>query len=72
MKNEKIEFLQNKFYTENLIKGLKIENKAINNMLCYSLEDLQKITNYDEAGIVEFVANNNFKIVNNKIEPEDL
>lgn len=58
-----------KFYTMNLGNNKNIiEKKAIKNLReQYSDDVLSKITNYDEIGIVEYVANNNYFIYNNKI-----
>ena len=58
-----------KFYTMNLGNNKNIiEKKAIKNLReQYSEEELSKITNYDEIGIVEYVADNNYFIYNNKI-----
>ncbi len=60
------------FYTMNLVNGAKIEKEAIKvlNERC-SKEEQYKIKNYDEIGIVEYVANNNFDIIDNKIIPEN-
>lgn len=57
-----------KFYTMNLTNANLIEKKAIENLReQYSDDVLSKITNYDETGIVEYVADNNYFIYNNKI-----
>lgn len=58
-----------KFYTMNLDNSKNIiEKKAIKNLRGqYSEDELSKITNYDEIGIVEYVANNNYFIYKNKI-----
>lgn len=57
-----------KFYTMNLLNKNEIEKKAIKNLReQYSENELSKITNYDEIGIVEYVADNNYFIYSNKI-----
>lgn len=59
-----------KFYTMNLKNANIIEKKAIKNLkerYSNNLEQLERITNYDEIGIVEYVADNNYFIYNNKI-----
>ena len=58
------------FYYQNLTNGWSINKKAVKILLDqYSKEELIKITNYDEIGIVEYVASNDFYIKNNKIIP---
>lgn len=61
------EFLEGKFYTMNLNNKYKIEKKAIDNLSNINLATLKKIKNYDEIGIVEYVADNNFFIFEDKI-----
>lgn len=61
------EFLEGKFYTMNLTNKYQIEEKAIENLSDYDLETLKAIKNYDEIGIVEYVAKNDFFIFDNKI-----
>lgn len=61
------EFLNGKFYTMNLTNKYEIEKKAIENLMNYDLETLKKIKNYDEIGIIEYVAKNDFFIFDNKI-----
>ena len=61
------EFLDGKFYTMNITNKYEIEKKAIENLMNYDLETLKKIKNYDEIGIVEYVAKNDFFIFENKI-----
>lgn len=61
------EFLEGKFYTMNLNNRWSIEKKAIENLSDYDLETLKKIKNYDEVGIVEYVAKNNFFIFEDKL-----
>lgn len=61
------EFLDGKFYTMNLTNKYEIEKKAIENLMNYDLETLKKIKNYDEIGISEYVAKNDFFIFDNKI-----
>lgn len=70
---ENIEEFEPKFYTMNLINGYKISKEAVENLYNrgYSKEELIKIDNYDEIGIVEYVAKNQFYIENNHIYIED-
>ena len=62
-----------KFYTMNLKNGYKTNKEAIENLYNrgYSKEELIKIENYNEIGIVEYVAKNQFYIENNHIYIED-
>lgn len=64
------EFLKGKFYIDNLTNKFDIENKAIDNLinLGYTLEELKEVKNYNEIGIVECVANDDFIIYNNEIK----
>ena len=65
------EFIPN-FYTMNLVNGYLIEKEAIKNLLeRYSKEELILVENYDEIGIVEFVAKGEYTIENNKIIVDD-
>lgn len=58
------------FYYQNLTNGWAINKKAVKILLDrYSKEDLIRITNYKEIGIVEFVADDDFYIKDNKIIP---
>lgn len=70
---EDIEDFIPKFYTMNLVNGYSIEKQAIKNLYDrgYTNEELIKIKNYDEIGIVEYVANNEFYIENNYIIKEE-
>lgn len=70
---ENIEEFEPKFYTMNLTAGRLIEKKAIANLYSrgFTNEELIKIKNYDEIGIVEYVANNRFDIIDNMIIKED-
>lgn len=66
-----------KLYTQNLTNGHKIEMNAIKNLCSYlgiesndiiaKYKEFNKITNIDEIGIVEYIANNEFTIIDNKI-----
>lgn len=66
---ESIEEFRPKFYTMNLTNRVAIEDKAIKNLydMGFTNEELIKIKNYDEIGIVEYVANNQFYIENDYI-----
>ena len=70
---ENVEEFEPKFYTMNLTNGHLIKKKAIANLYArgFTNEDLIKIKNYDEIGIVEYVANNRFDIIDNMIIKED-
>lgn len=70
---ESIEEFEPKFYTMNLVNKREIEKKAIENLYKrgYTNDELIKIENYDEIGIVEYVADNQFYIKNNKIIAEE-
>lgn len=63
-------FLKGKFYIDNLTNKFDIENKAIDNLinLGYTLEELKEVKNYNEIGIVECVANEDFIIYDNEIK----
>lgn len=69
---ESIEEFVPEFYTMNLVKPIYIELQAIKNLQeRYSNKELIMIENYNEIGIVEDVANNNYIIVDNKIYNEE-
>ena len=70
---ESIEDFRPKFYTMNLRNKVAIEDKAIRNLKArgYTNEELIKIKNYDEIGIVEYVADNQFYIEDDYIRKED-
>lgn len=70
---ESIEDFRPKFYTMNLRNKVAIEDKAIRNLKArgYTNEELIKIKNYDEIGIVEYVADNKFYIENDYIFTEE-
>lgn len=70
---ENIEEFEPRFYTMNLINGHLIEKKAIANLYArgFTNEYLIKIKNYDEIGIVEYVANDHFDIIDNVIIKEE-
>lgn len=70
--DDKEDYLNNKFYTKNLTNGKEIKKDAIKNLIerGYSLEELAKIENYNEIGIVEYVAKGNYSIENNQIIKE--
>lgn len=63
------EFLKGRFYITNLTNKYDIENKAIENLIerGYALEELQSIRNYNEIGIVEYVAKGEYSIENDEI-----
>lgn len=65
--------LYHRFYTMNLVNGRAIEREAIKNLYerGYTKEELIQIENYDEIGIVEYVAKDQFYIEDNKIIAED-
>lgn len=65
---ESIEEFVPEFYYQNLLNGRKINNQAVKILLDrYSKEELIKIENYNEIGIVEYVAKDDFYIKDNKI-----
>lgn len=65
-----IEDFEPKFYIANLKNGYLIEQKAISNLKeRYSNLRLILIENYDEIGIVEYVADNHYHLEYNKIIP---
>lgn len=70
---ESIEDFRPKFYIQNLQGGVAIEDKAIKNLYArgYTNEELIKIKNYTEIGIVEYVANDKFYIENDYIIREE-
>lgn len=69
---ESIDEFVPKFYTMNLLNGRATEKKAIENLYKrgFTNEQLIKVTNYDEIGIVEYVAYDEFDIIDNKIVVE--
>ena len=71
---ESVEEFVPEFYTMNLVNGYGVQKQAIKNLYArgYTNEELIKIENYDEIGIVEYVADNQFYIENNKIIREEL
>lgn len=70
---ESIEDFRPKFYTMNLTNRVAIEDKAIKNLYArgYTNEELIKVKNYTEIGIVEYVANDKFYIENDYIIREE-
>jgi hypothetical protein len=65
-------FVADKFYTKNLVNGFQIARKAGKNLLDrYDVMTISKITNFNEIGIVEYVAKNDYYIANNEIVPYD-
>ena len=69
---ENIDDFVPQFYIMNLKNGIAIQDKAIKNLFSrYSKEDLIKIENYGEIGIVELVADGCYHIEDNKIIVED-
>lgn len=69
---ENIDDFEPTFYYQNIVNGYQINRRAVSNLLDnYSKEDLIKIENYDEIGIVEYVANNQYHIEDNKIIVEE-
>ncbi len=71
---ESVEEFVPEFYTMNLVNGYGVQKQAIKNLYArgYTNEELIKIENYDEIGIVEYVADNQFYIENNLIIREEL
>lgn len=68
----KINEFEPNFYTQNLTNGASIKKRAIDNLFSrYDLEDLIFIENYNEIGIVEYVAKGEYYIDNNKIIIEE-
>ena len=66
---QSVEEFEPKFYYANLVNGYQINKKAVNNLLkYYTKEQLIKIQNYDEIGIVEHVADDNYYIEDNLIK----
>ena len=56
------------FYYSNLVNGYQINKRAVNNLLNnYTIEQLIQVDNYNELGLVEYVADNNYYIKNNHI-----
>lgn len=70
---ENIEDFRPKFYIQNLQNGIATQDKAIKNLYArgYTNEDLIKIKNYTEIGIVEYVAKDQFYIENDYIIREE-
>lgn len=70
---ENLEEFEPEFYYQNLTNGYEINKKAIKNLYIngYTKEELILIDNYDELGIVEYVAKNQFYIKNNHIYIDD-
>lgn len=70
---ESIEEFRPKFYIQNLQNRVYIQDKAIKNLYDrgYTNEELIKIKNYTEIGIVEYVADNKFYIENDYIIKEE-
>lgn len=70
---ESVEEFEPEFYHQNLTNGYKINKKAVENLYSkgYTKEELILIDNYDELGIVEYVADNQFYIKNNHIYIDD-
>lgn len=70
---ESVEEFVPEFYTMNLVNGYNVQKQAIENLYArgYTNEELIKIENYDEIGIVEYVADNQFYIENNRIMKEE-
>lgn len=70
---ESIEDFRPEFYIQNLRSGISIQDKAIKNLYArgYTNEELIKIKNYDEIGIVEYVADNKFYIEDDYIFREE-
>ena len=68
-----IEDFRPKFYTMNLTNRVATQDKAIKNLYArgYTNEELIKIKNYTEIGIVEYVANDKFYIENDYIIREE-
>ena len=70
MQNCKVEIrYRPPFYIDNLTNKYGVLEKAISNLYDrgYTDEELKKIDNYDELGIVEFVATGDYFIKNNHI-----
>lgn len=56
------------FYYSNLVNGYQINKKAVANLLNnHTIEELVQVDNYNELGLVEYVADNNYYIENNHI-----
>jgi len=71
-KDEILEYWNPPFYTANLTNANAIYNKAIENLLnIYTKDELLDIKNFNEIGIVEYVAKDNFHIENDTIIRED-
>lgn len=66
---ESVEEFEPEFYYQNLNNGYQINKKAVENLLSrYSKEELIRVKNYDEIGIVEFVADDEYYIEDNLIK----
>ena len=64
------EWTDREFYYQNLTGGYAVNKKAkeiLEKEFDYNYEELCKIENMREIGIVEYVANGDFKIENNLI-----
>lgn len=69
---ESIDEFEPNFYTMNLVCGSIVKKKAIKNLFeQYPKEELIFVKNYNEIGIVEFVADNQFYIENDMIIAEE-
>lgn len=76
MKIEELKNLLNnqgkRFYIMNLVNKTEIENEALENLLNrYDENIILNITNFDDIGVVEYVANNQFyleELENNQFE----
>lgn len=69
---ESIDEFEPNFYTMNLVCGNIVKMKAIKNLFeQYPKEELIFVENYNEIGIVEFVADNQFYIENDMIIAEE-
>ena len=67
---DSVEEFEPTFYYQNLTNGYQINKKAVNNLLkYYTKKELIKIKNYNEIGIVEYVAKDQYDIINNLIIP---
>lgn len=57
------------FYSMNLVNGYSINKRAVEKLYKsgYTNDELIKIKNYDEIGLVEFVADDDFTIKDDKI-----
>lgn len=65
---DSVEDFEPTFYYQNLTNGYQINRKAVDNLLeYYTKKELIKIKNYNEIGIVEYVAKDQYNIINNLI-----